>query len=555
MFSLPLPLLRASVLVLASLPAALSADDGWRKLFNGENLDGWTPLLDAPGEIGDYVKVEGGEIHIYAENPAPDRVPFGVLMTEGSFERFHLRLQYRWGTKKFEPRANEIRDAGILYHIYNADRVWPRSVECQIQEGDTGDLIFLSTGGVSWERPRGQSAPDGQGDPALLPESGGVARAYFNREFGPYLGRFPELDTLEGWNTVDVIVHGSASAVHLVNGEVCARVFDMREPVEGDWVELGNGPIAIQLEGAELFYRNIEIRELPPAIGVSSRYLTVSSVGDTEGAWRELVVTNPDSVPRNLSWTVLGQSPDVFEIEGPFQKTLAPGESATIRARLRASGKAGRSSAGLRIGDEEDGAFVVLQGVRLAAMEGSNEPPLERILDALGTAADVGGPDLAHDTKGSTLGASIAGGKMRALGEVTITPIARFSPPGVEAFGIVTGDGRRTKLGALAGSATQIDAHQCLWPPLEGGKAPVKFGAKGAEFTMFLEAGGAVLSTDPAAAGNAKVAHPARIWPIHVFQGGLIENAVLVGFEEATNGDYQDGLFLIENVEVIPSES
>jgi Domain of Unknown Function (DUF1080). len=551
----PLRFVRASVFVLASLPVVLSADDGWRKLFNGEDLEGWTPLLNAPGEIGDYVKVVNGEIHIYADNPAPDRVPFGVLMTQERFERFHLRLQYRWGTKKFEPRANDIRDAGVLYHIYNAERVWPRSVECQIQEGDTGDLIFLSTGGVSWELPRGKDAPDGQGDPALLPESGGVPRAYFNREFGPYLGRFPELDTLEGWNTVDVIVHGSASAVHLVNGEVCARVFEMRKPVGDDWVKLESGRIAIQLEGAELFYRNIEICELPPAIQTSSRYLTVSSVADTEGAWRELVVTNPDSVPRDLTWTVLGESPDVFEIEGPSQKTLAPGESATIRARLRVSGEAGRYSAGLRIGDEEDGAFVVLEGLRLAAMEGSNEPPLERILDALGTAADVGGPDLAHDTKGATLGGSIAGGKLRALGEVTITPVARFSPPGVEAFGIVADDGKRTTLGALANSATQADAHQCLWPPLEGDKASVKFGKKGEAFAMFVEAGGAVLSTDPATAENTKVPHPARIWPIDVFQGSLIENAVLVGFEEAKNGDYQDALFLVENVEVISPEN
>jgi hypothetical protein len=31
-----------------------------------------------------------------------------------------------------------------------------------------------------------------------------------------------------------------------------------------------------------------------------------------------------------------------------------------------------------------------------------------------------------------------------------------------------------------------------------------------------------------------------------------MENAWLVGFEEAANGDYQDAVFLIENVKPLP---
>ena len=56
-----------------------------------------------------------------------------------------MRLEYKWGAKRFAPRANVRRDAGILYHVIGKDGVWPRSVECQIQENDVGDIFTVYT--------------------------------------------------------------------------------------------------------------------------------------------------------------------------------------------------------------------------------------------------------------------------------------------------------------------------------------------------------------------------------------------------------------------------
>lgn len=63
-------------------------------------------------------------------------------------------------------------------------------------------------------------------------------------------------DTKEGWNTIELIVRGSESAVHIVNGTVVNRVSDLRQ-LDKD------GKILFQAEVAEAFYRNIEIKELP----------------------------------------------------------------------------------------------------------------------------------------------------------------------------------------------------------------------------------------------------------------------------------------------------
>jgi hypothetical protein len=74
---------------------------------------------------------------------------FGELRTKESFSNYHLRLQFKWGEKKWPPRdaAATPRDSGLLYHVHSAPveggRLWARSIELQIQEHDVGDLYAL----------------------------------------------------------------------------------------------------------------------------------------------------------------------------------------------------------------------------------------------------------------------------------------------------------------------------------------------------------------------------------------------------------------------------
>ena len=100
----------------------------WTSLFNGRNLDGWYTFLQKHGKNSDpdrVITIEDGAIHLYKDAVDGSQVVMGYIGTEKEYGNYHLRLQYRWGTKKFEPRYKLKRDAGLYYHILGPDAVWP----------------------------------------------------------------------------------------------------------------------------------------------------------------------------------------------------------------------------------------------------------------------------------------------------------------------------------------------------------------------------------------------------------------------------------------------
>ena len=224
----------------------------WISLFNGKNLDGWTTFLSSEGRNRDpqgVFKAENGMLHILDVPNRGQRQAFGYLATNRSYGDYHLRFQYRWGDKRFVPRDRAKRDSGVVYHIQGSDRVWPKSVELQVQEGDTGDFWLL--GGVTMETTVASTG----GDPKRYRE-GGVP---YTTRAGSYVrvAKDRTRDSRSGWNTVELIVRGD-SAVHIVNGEVVNR----GEHLRSSGKPLTAGRIAFQAEGAEVYYRNIELKPL-----------------------------------------------------------------------------------------------------------------------------------------------------------------------------------------------------------------------------------------------------------------------------------------------------
>ena len=65
------------------------------------------------------------------------------------------------------------------------------------------------------------------------------------------------------WNTIELTVHGSKDASYSVNGTVVNGLTDMECQVNGTWMPLDHGPIAVQAEFAEIYFRNIKIKILP----------------------------------------------------------------------------------------------------------------------------------------------------------------------------------------------------------------------------------------------------------------------------------------------------
>jgi hypothetical protein len=236
-----------------------SGEPDWTPLFNGETLEGWTAAwAQSPPDdrlASSLFTVENGMIHAYARDEAGTTQPQAYILTHSEYRDYRLSLEYRWGPKKFAPRMNLVRDAGLLFHVYDHSMAdWPHSVEAQIQEGDTGDVWAISTRASSTIYPltgRYMKPADGG-----LPVTVGAYRDYERIRHGA-LNELPE------WNTLEIVVRGD-TATYIVNGFVNMRVTGLQrwDAQSASWVKLDRGRIALQAEYAEIFYRNIRIRPL-----------------------------------------------------------------------------------------------------------------------------------------------------------------------------------------------------------------------------------------------------------------------------------------------------
>jgi hypothetical protein len=222
----------------------------WKPLFNGKNLDGFTVFLDRSGKNNDekgIFKVENGMLHIMDLPESTATQETGYLATNKTYGDFHLRLQYKWGTKRWAPRATLARDSGIHYFLTAEDKVWGNALECQIEEGVTGDLYNLN----------GYYALEAKVVDPMPRQKTFSATGTLTALTGNRLIRGETVDSLTDWNTVEVIVKGNSST-HIVNGRTVMQVENVTrlgQPVR-------EGRIAFQAEAAEMWYRNVEIRML-----------------------------------------------------------------------------------------------------------------------------------------------------------------------------------------------------------------------------------------------------------------------------------------------------
>lgn len=200
-----------------------------KPLFNGKDLNGWYTYLKIKGKDNDPEKifsVENGVLHISGKE-------FGYMCTKKEYANFHLAVEFKWGVMKYPPRdADTIkRDNGICFYVplNEKDFVWPKSIECQIQEGDTGDFWLI--GGTTIKVNGTRSQPDS-----------------FTRVQKKIDAEMPTGQ----WNRVEVIAN-KGKITYIVNGKIVN---------EGEEPSLSSGKILIQSEGAEIYYRKIEIAEL-----------------------------------------------------------------------------------------------------------------------------------------------------------------------------------------------------------------------------------------------------------------------------------------------------
>ena len=124
----------------AGPPAAdLKSGDGVSASSMAENLDGFDTFLQTKGENNDPEKVfqvHDGMVHISGAE-------YGYIITKEEYGNYHLRAEFKWGEATHPPRAGGARDSGILFHVVGPNQIWPSSVEFQMIEGGTGDIILV----------------------------------------------------------------------------------------------------------------------------------------------------------------------------------------------------------------------------------------------------------------------------------------------------------------------------------------------------------------------------------------------------------------------------
>lgn len=238
--SLRAPSFAVSVLIaIASVAAGADIPPTGKpiKLFDGKNLKHFDTFLRDKGFNSDpegVFRVENGVVHVSGKE-------YGYFITKEDYGDYYLRLEFKWGDATYAPREGKARDAGILYHVVGENKVWPRSLEFQMIEGGTGDILVVGGGSLTVNgetKTRGRFDRFGKGP---------------WQDIAGYRDPRNELEKPHGeWNLIEMIADGG-HVKYWVNGKVAN---------EGSGAAVTRGRILFQSEGAEVFYRNIELRPL-----------------------------------------------------------------------------------------------------------------------------------------------------------------------------------------------------------------------------------------------------------------------------------------------------
>jgi len=237
-----------------SSPAA----EEWIHLFNGKNLDGWTPKIkgfDLGENFANTFRVENGAICARYNGYTNFNDSFGHLFYKEPFSNYVIRVEYRFVGDQMAGGAGwALRNSGIMIHCQPPQTMarsqdFPVSIEVQLLGGDG-------------KNPRSTCN--------LC--SPGTHVVYEGKLWTPHCTN-SKSQTYHGnqWVTAEVEAHGNGKIIHRVNGEqVLEYEKPQLDPNDGDAKKLikdGNvmiygGYISLQSESHPVEFRKVEIRKL-----------------------------------------------------------------------------------------------------------------------------------------------------------------------------------------------------------------------------------------------------------------------------------------------------
>jgi hypothetical protein len=187
---------------------------------------------------------------------------YGCVFTKQEFENYHLKMNVKFGTKKWEPRLNDPMDSGILYHSQGECgvdywRSWMLSQEFQIMENSCGDYWSIANSQIDVKA----SKPNG--NEYYRFDKKGTTLSFGTGTGNPgHCERSENFEKPAGeWNTVELICYGDKS-IHIINGHVVMALSNSRFRAGDESKPLTKGKIQLQSEAAEVFYKHIMIKNI-----------------------------------------------------------------------------------------------------------------------------------------------------------------------------------------------------------------------------------------------------------------------------------------------------
>ncbi|MEZ5328241.1 MAG: DUF1080 domain-containing protein [Verrucomicrobiales bacterium] len=246
-----------------STPEKAESSEKWVPLFNGKDLDGWTPKIryqEFGKDPAKTFRVEDGVIKVGYDGYEKFDETFGHLFYKSPYSNYRLRVEYRFvGEQMTGGPGWATRNSGIMIHgqapeTMAKDQDFPVSIEVQLLGGDgehdrtTGNLCTPGT------------------------------HVFMNDKLIKTHCTTSTSKTYHGeqWVTAEVLVKGNEVITHYINGE---EVLSYNQPVlddsdasakpviekRGGDIALSGGSISLQSESHPCEFRKVEILVLDDA--------------------------------------------------------------------------------------------------------------------------------------------------------------------------------------------------------------------------------------------------------------------------------------------------
>ena len=206
--------------------------------------------------------VQDGVLRMYGEE-------FGALMTREEYENYRLTFEFKWGEKTIGLRASNARDSGVWPHSRGepgaVNGAFMAGIEINILEGGTGDILVLGDRSDRFAisalaRPAGSDPREHIFDPDHGKPVTGLDDFRVS-----WWGKDPHWKDVTGfrgsrdvekprgqWNRMEYVALGGQISV-ILNGVLVNQCHNVRPR---------KGKIQVQTEGAEIYFRNLQLKRL-----------------------------------------------------------------------------------------------------------------------------------------------------------------------------------------------------------------------------------------------------------------------------------------------------